>query len=85
MEQIMTGVSAQKSFTAQSQFLGGNGRPVSRNAATGSLMIRWASAQTGWPHDVCDGGRGRSGNETTRQSQCLLVLAEREGQDDTRQ
>ena len=63
MEQIMTGVSAQKSSTAQPQFLGGNGRPISWNAATESLMIRCAAAQTGGRMDVCDGGRdrGRSG------------------------
>ena len=85
MEQIMTAVSAQKSSTAQSQFLGGNGRPISWNAATGSLMIRWAAAQTGRPHDVCDGGRGRSGMKRLDSPSICWCWLKGRGQDGTRQ
>jgi hypothetical protein len=45
---------------AQSRFLAERQADL-MDAATGSLRIRWAAAQTGWLHDVWDGDRGRLG------------------------
>jgi hypothetical protein len=80
----MTGVSALKSFTGQSESqAGAAGR--SQERGDWSLMIRWASAQTGWPHDVCDGGRGRSGMKRLDSPSICWCWLKGRGQDDTRQ